>query len=80
MTSLALGTLTIEYSPVPSFSSRTFIKTSQFTAILHRIRKHHLGLLLTEFVCDSKVVGPWTVHQGVQGSDLILMCIDITGL
>ena len=72
MTSLALGTLTKEYSPVPSFSSRTFIKTAQITASLNGMeKKHHLGLLFTEFVCVSKVVGPWAVHQGVQGSYLI---------
>ena len=70
MTSLALGTLTKEYSPVSSFSSRTFIKTTQITASLLRMVKH-LGLLLTEFVCVSEVVGPWAVHQGVQGSYLI---------
>ena len=38
--------------------------------ILHRMGRHYLSLLLTEFVSVSKEVGSWIVYQGVQGAYL----------
>ena len=68
-TSLALGTLTMEYSPVPRLSSRT-LQQQKLLKFVHVLGKHYLRLLLTELVCVSKVVGSWVVHQGVQGAYL----------
>ena len=58
LTSLALGTLTIEYSPAMRFSSKTLEKAVNFKSI---IEINHLGLLFTEFVRYSEVIGPWAV-------------------
>ena len=68
LTSRALGTLTIEYSPDPRLSSRTL--QQKLLKFVHVMGKHYLSFLLTELVCVSKVVGSWVVHQGVQGAYL----------